>query len=138
MVTLYHWDLPQALMQYGGWQSERTAELFAEYARLCFSMFGDRVCLDQVSLSLSLSLNVLNIEGSSKRMKSFFLSQVKFWITLNEPFVVSNHGYEIGVMAPGLTGKGDRIYQAGHNLIKAHAKAYHIYHNEFKRAQKGK
>lgn len=40
-------------------------------------------------------------------------------------------------MAPGLTGKGDRIYQAGHNLIKAHAKAYHIYHNEFKRAQKG-
>lgn len=41
-------------------------------------------------------------------------------------------------MAPGLTGKGDRIYQAGHNLIKAHAKAYHIYHNEFKRAQKGK
>nr|XP_022342919.1 uncharacterized protein LOC111136393 isoform X1 [Crassostrea virginica] len=104
MVTLYHWDLPQALMKYGGWQSERTAEHFAEYARLCFSVFGDRV---------------------------------KFWITLNEPFVVSNHGYEIGVMAPGLEGKGDRIYQAGHNLIKAHAKAYHIYQKEFKEYQKG-
>lgn len=40
-------------------------------------------------------------------------------------------------MAPGLTGKGDKIYQAGHNLIKAHAKAYHIYVNEFKKSQKG-
>ncbi|XP_061162615.1 uncharacterized protein LOC133171833 [Saccostrea echinata] len=104
MVTLYHWDLPQALMKYGGWQGEKTAELFAEYARLCFTLFGDRV---------------------------------KFWITLNEPFVVSNHGYEIGVMAPGLTGKGDRIYAAGHNLIKAHAKAYRIYEKDFKKTQKG-
>lgn len=40
-------------------------------------------------------------------------------------------------MAPGLEGKGDRIYQAGHNLIKAHAKAYHIYQKEFKEYQKG-
>lgn len=63
--------------------------------------------------------------------------QVKFWITLNEPFVVSNHGYEIGVMAPGLKGKGDRIYASGHNLIRAHAKAYRIYERDFKSSQKG-
>lgn len=66
-----------------------------------------------------------------------FVIKVKYWITLNEPFVVSNHGYEIGVMAPGLKGKGDRIYASGHNLIKAHAKAYRIYEKDFKSTQKG-
>jgi lactase-phlorizin hydrolase len=40
-------------------------------------------------------------------------------------------------MAPGLTGQGDKIYAAGHNLIKAHAKAYRIYEKEFKNSQKG-
>lgn len=40
-------------------------------------------------------------------------------------------------MAPGLKGKGDRIYASGHNLIKAHAKAYRIYEKDFKSTQKG-
>lgn len=40
-------------------------------------------------------------------------------------------------MAPGITGKGDRIYQVAHNLIKSHAKAYRVYEKEFKQKQKG-
>jgi beta-glucosidase len=36
LVTLYHWDLPQALEDEGGWASRETAERFAEYAELVF------------------------------------------------------------------------------------------------------
>eukprot|EP00058_Branchiostoma_floridae_P012220 XP_002597708.1 hypothetical protein BRAFLDRAFT_77388 [Branchiostoma floridae] len=43
-VTLYHWDMPQALMdKYRGWLDEALVELFNDYARFCFSEFGDRV-----------------------------------------------------------------------------------------------
>ena len=42
-VTLYHWDLPQALQDAGGWPERDTAYRFAEYAELCYRALGDRV-----------------------------------------------------------------------------------------------
>ena len=42
-LTLYHWDLPQALEDKGGWASRDTAYRFADYAALMHSALGDRV-----------------------------------------------------------------------------------------------
>jgi beta-glucosidase len=42
-VTLYHWDLPQALEDAGGWTVRGTVEAFAEYAGTVANALGDRV-----------------------------------------------------------------------------------------------
>jgi beta-glucosidase len=42
-ATLYHWDLPQALEDRGGWPDLETADRFGDYAAACFEALGDRV-----------------------------------------------------------------------------------------------
>ncbi|TQM28150.1 GH1 family beta-glucosidase [Microbacterium kyungheense] len=40
-ITLFHWDLPQALQDAGGWATRDTAARFADYAAICFDALGD-------------------------------------------------------------------------------------------------
>lgn len=92
-ATLYHWDLPAALDDRGGWLNPDIEEWFADYAETCFRAFGDRV---------------------------------GHWMTINEPWVVSDAGYLHGVHAPG----HKNIYEApiaSHHLLLAHAAAVRTY-----------
>ncbi|WP_328345185.1 GH1 family beta-glucosidase [Micromonospora sp. NBC_00421] len=43
MVTLFHWDLPQALQDKGGWENRDTAHRFADYADAVYRGLGDQV-----------------------------------------------------------------------------------------------
>jgi len=45
MATLYHWDLPQALEDQGGWTSRDVANRFGDYAEAVFDALADRVPL---------------------------------------------------------------------------------------------
>ncbi len=42
-VTLYHWDLPQALENRGGWRNRATVDAFVRYADVVSASLGDRV-----------------------------------------------------------------------------------------------
>jgi beta-glucosidase len=42
-VTIYHWDLPQALEMRGGWTNRDIVQWFTDYTAICAKYFGDRV-----------------------------------------------------------------------------------------------
>ncbi|XP_030621245.1 beta-klotho [Chanos chanos] len=106
VVTLFHWDFPQALQdQYGGWRNSSIVEVFADYAAFCFATFG---------------------------------TEVKIWLTMHNPFLLALQGYGTGVHAPGETGDPKTPFTVAHNLIKAHAKAWHVYNSRFRPQQKGR
>ncbi|XP_044218824.1 beta-klotho [Thunnus albacares] len=67
-----------------------------------------------------------------------FGNRVKYWLTMHNPYLVAAQGYGTGVHAPGETGGPAGSLIVAHNLIKAHAKAWHTYNSNFRPAQKGK
>lgn len=67
-----------------------------------------------------------------------FGDDVKNWITFNEGYVTCLIGYGIGFIAPGINGQGVAEYKCAHNIIKAHAAAWHIYDEHYRSKQKGK
>ena len=42
-VTLYHFDMPLALADKGGWMNRKSIQWFTGFANVCFDRFGDRV-----------------------------------------------------------------------------------------------
>lgn len=93
MATLYHWDLPAALDDKGGWLNRDVADWFADYGRVLFERLDGRV---------------------------------KKWVTLNEPWVVTDGGYLHGALAPGHRNLFEAPI-ASHNLMRAHGAAVQAY-----------
>ncbi|XP_049840618.1 myrosinase 1-like isoform X1 [Schistocerca gregaria] len=67
-----------------------------------------------------------------------FGDRVKYWITINEPASIIESYANSRLGAPGLDEHGVADYQASHTLLKAHAKAYHLYDKYFRKTQKGR
>ena len=68
----------------------------------------------------------------------FTSSQVKYWITINEPWIIAVLGYHYPVKAPGVADpNGTYLYIAGHTILKAHAAVYHLYDEEYRAKQNG-
>ena len=60
--TLYHFEMPQALVdEYGGWKSKKCIEDFAYYAETCFNEFGKKV-------DLWASINEMMVVTSAKEL----------------------------------------------------------------------
>lgn len=81
-VTLYHWDLPQALQEaYGGWTSRRIVEDFLRYVELCATEYGGKVRYWMVlnePLAFTAVGYLLGVHAPGKRGLKNFLPAVHY------------------------------------------------------------
>ncbi|EEB13471.1 beta-glucosidase, putative [Pediculus humanus corporis] len=76
-------------------------------------------------------------EDYSKLAFQEFGNMVNWWITFNEPFEICKNGYGENSNAPALNMSGKADYLCAHNILKSHARAFHVYDEIFAKSQKG-
>ncbi|KAJ9697880.1 hypothetical protein PVL29_007146 [Vitis rotundifolia] len=116
-ITLFHWDLPQALEdEYGGFLSPLIVDDFRDYAELCFKEFGDRV-KHWITLNEPWSYS-----NGGYVTGNFAPGRCSEWQKLN------------------CTGgdSGTEPYLASHYQLLAHAAAVQVYKKKYQTSQKGK
>lgn len=69
---------------------------------------------------------------------NLFGDRVKTWITVNEPPSFCEDTYDNGNGAPGVLSSGVGDYLCGRTVLLAHARAYRLYENMFRKTQNGK
>ncbi|XP_076943076.1 beta-glucosidase 24-like [Bidens hawaiensis] len=111
-VTLFHWDLPNALEEeYMGFLSSKIVDDFANYAEICFWEFGDRV------------KNWVTLNEPYRFTYSGYVEG----------------GFAPGRGGKNQDGDPEtEPYIVAYNLLNCHAAAYRKYQEEFKDVQKGK
>ncbi|KAF7824487.1 vicianin hydrolase-like [Senna tora] len=114
-VTLFHWDVPQALEdEYGGFRSRKIVNDFREYANFCFKTFGDRV------------KNWVTIN------EPYIFIVRGYDVGTFAPGRCSNYA--------GNCTAGDSAtepYIVGHHLLLSHAAAVKLYKNKYQKGQIG-
>jgi beta-glucosidase len=115
-VTLFHWDLPQALEdRYGGWLHSQIVDDFVHYASTCFKEFGDRVkhwITFNEPHNFAIEGYDLGIQapGRCSILAHMFCREGE---SSTEPYIVA------------------------HNILLAHTGAFHTYKQRFKNEQGG-
>ncbi|KAJ5689572.1 Glycoside hydrolase family 1 [Penicillium macrosclerotiorum] len=115
-VTLYHWDLPQALHdRYKGWLNVNESQLdFERYAKVCYERFGDRV-KNWITLNEPWIVAIFGYAtGGNAPGRSSINPQSSEGNTATEPWIV------------------------GKALIMSHARAVALYNRQFRRSQNGR
>ncbi|CAI0463067.1 unnamed protein product [Linum tenue] len=115
-VTLYHWDLPQALHdKYTGWLDRQIIQDFTAYAETCFQKFGDRV-KHWITFNEPHTFAVQGYDAGLQAPGRCSVA-LRLWCiegnSATEPYIVA------------------------HNTILAHASAASVYRRKYKPAQKG-
>ncbi|CAH9079181.1 unnamed protein product [Cuscuta epithymum] len=116
-VTLYHWDLPQALEdRYTGWLNRQIINDFAAYAETCFQKFGDRVKhWITINEPHTIAIQGYDLGFQAPGRCSILLHLLcKAGNSTTEPYIVA------------------------HNLLLAHATAARIYKTQYQPTQRGK
>ncbi|XP_042489607.1 beta-glucosidase 13-like [Macadamia integrifolia] len=115
-VTLFHWDLPQALEdEYGGFLSPHIIDDFRDYAELCFKEFGDRV-KHWITLNepMTLSYGGYDMGAKAPGRCSKWVGNCTNGNSATEPYLVTHH------------------------QLLAHAAAVKAYKDKYQASQKGK
>ncbi|ESQ39079.1 hypothetical protein EUTSA_v10001744mg [Eutrema salsugineum] len=116
-VTIYHWDIPQALDdEYGGFLSPLIIDDFRNYARVCFEEFGDKVDM-WTTFNEPYVYSVAGYDNGNKAM-----GRCSKWV--NSLCVAGDSGTE--------------PYLVSHHLLLAHAAAVEEFRNCDKISQDGK
>ncbi|XP_057452715.1 cyanogenic beta-glucosidase-like [Lotus japonicus] len=115
-ITLFHWDLPQALEdEYGGFLSPHIVNDFRDYADLCFKEFGDRV---KHWITLNEPWSYIN---GGYTIGTFAPGRCSKWVNPN--------------CLGGDT--GTEPYLVSHYQLLAHAKTVQVYKKKYQESQKG-
>lgn len=94
VLTLNHWDMPQALMAHRGWVGRESVDAFATFAAAVADRLADRV---------------------------------EWWVTQNEPWIITLLGYQLGLHAPGIADLAASA-RAAHHVLLGHGAAADVLH----------
>ncbi|XP_050276671.1 beta-glucosidase 12-like isoform X2 [Quercus robur] len=110
-ITLFHWDLPQALEdEYGGFLSPHIVDDFKDYAELCFKEFGDRV--------------------------KHWITLNEPWSYVNGGYVTGQSPPN-RCSSCTVGDSGTEPYLVSHYQLLAHASAVRVYRQKYQEVQKG-